>query len=81
MDTGFCIEALEAALQMGTPEIFNTDQGAQFTSTTFTERVLAAGAQCSMDGRGRCLDEALEWSKRPGPPQASPGDARDDELQ
>ena len=49
MDTGFCIEALEAALRTGTPEIFNTDQGAQFTSTTFTERVLAAGAQCSMD--------------------------------
>ena len=59
MDTGFCIEALEAALRTGTPEIFNTDQGAQFTSTTFTERVLAAGAQCSMDGRGRCLDNVF----------------------
>ena len=59
MDTGFCIEALEAALRTGTPEIFNTDQGAQFTSTTFTERVLAAGARCSMDGRGRCLDNVF----------------------
>ena len=59
MDTGFCIEALEAALRTGTPEIFNTDQGAQFTSATFTERVLAAGAQCSMDGRGRCLDNVF----------------------
>jgi len=59
MDTGFCIEALEAALRTGTPEIFNTDQGAQFMSTTFTERVLAAGAQCSMDGRGRCLDNVF----------------------
>ena len=59
MDTSFCIEALEAALRTGTPEIFNTDQGAQFTSTTFTERVLAAGAQCSMDGRGRCLDNVF----------------------
>ena len=59
MDTGFCIEALEAALRTGTPEIFNTDQGAQLTSTTFTERVLAAGARCSMDGRGRCLDNVF----------------------
>ena len=59
MDTGFCVEALEAALQTGTPEIFNTDQGAQFTSAVFTERVQAAGAQCSMDGRGRCLDNVF----------------------
>ena len=59
MDTGFCIEALEAALRTGTPEIFNTDQGAQFTSAAFTERVLAAGARCSMDGRGRCLDNVF----------------------
>ena len=59
MDTGFCIEALEAALRTGTPEIFNTDQGTQFTSAAFTERVLAAGARCSMDGRGRCLDNVF----------------------
>ena len=59
MDSSFCVDALEAALQMGTPAIFNTDQGAQFTSTAFTERVIAAGAQCSMDGRGRCLDNVF----------------------
>ena len=56
MDGAFCVEALEAALRFGTPEIFNTDQGAQFTAAAFTERVRAAGALCSMDGRGRYLD-------------------------
>ena len=56
MDAGFCIEALEAALRTGSPEIFNTDQGSQFTSVAFTDRILAAGARCSMDGRGRYLD-------------------------
>ena len=56
MDSAFCVEALAAALRFGTPEIFNTDQGAQFTSTAFTERVRACGALCSMDGRGRHLD-------------------------
>ena len=59
MDTGFCVEALEAALQTGTPEIVNTDQGAQCTSAVCTERVQAAGAQCSMDGRGRCVDNVF----------------------
>ena len=59
MDGGFCLEALEAALAVGTPDIFNTDQGAQFTSAAFTGRVLAAGARCSMDGRGRCLDNVF----------------------
>ena len=56
MDTGFCIEALEAALRIGSPEIFNTDRGGQFTSVAFTDRILAAGARCSMDGRGRYSD-------------------------
>ena len=56
MDSAFCIEALDAALRLGVPEIFNTDQGSQFTSVPFTARVLAAGARCSMDGRGRYLD-------------------------
>ena len=56
MDSAFCVEALDAALRVGTPEIFNTDQGAQFTSVAFTDRVRAAGARCSMDGRGRYLD-------------------------
>ena len=59
LDGGFCLEALEAALGSGRPEIFNTDQGAQFTSAAFTGRVLAAGARCSMDGRGRCLDNVF----------------------
>lgn len=60
MDAGFCVEALEAALGGGSsPEVFNTDQGAQFTSLAFTERVLACGARCSMDGRGRCLDNVF----------------------
>ena len=59
MDSQLCIEALEAALGNATPQIFNTDQGAQFTSFAFTERVLASGAKCSMDGRGRCLDNVF----------------------
>ncbi len=59
MDSGFCLDALEAALRQGRPEICNTDQGAQFTSMAFTERVPAAGARCSMDGRGRCLDNVF----------------------
>ena len=56
MDGAFCVEALDAALRAAVPEIFNTDQGAQFTATAFTERVRASGARCSMDGRGRYLD-------------------------
>ncbi len=56
MDSAFCIEALDAALHFGVPEIFNTDQGAQFTSVAFTDKVRACGARCSMDGRGRHLD-------------------------
>ena len=56
MDSAFCVDALAAALRLGAPEIFNTDQGAQFTSMAFTERGLASGARCSMDGRGRYLD-------------------------
>ena len=60
MDAAFCVEALEAALSGGAaPSVFNTDQGAQFTSAAFTERVLASGAQCSMDGRGRCMDNVF----------------------
>ena len=56
MDVGFCVDALEAALRRGTPEIFNTDQGSQFTSDAFTGRVLLSGAKVSMDGRGRVFD-------------------------
>jgi putative transposase len=59
LDGAFCQEMLEAALAAGTPEVFNTDQGAQFTARAFTERVERAGAQVSMDGRGRCLDNVF----------------------
>jgi putative transposase len=56
LDVGFCLEGLEHALSLGTPEIFNTDQGSQFTSADFTGRLLTAGITISMDGRGRALD-------------------------
>jgi putative transposase len=57
MDSGFCIEALRAALaRYGKPAIFNTDQGSQFTSIDFTGVLKDAKVAISMDGRGRCLD-------------------------
>jgi putative transposase len=57
MDTSFCLEALdEALLRYGKPKIFNTDQGAQFTSVAFTDRLSACGIAISMDGRGRFMD-------------------------
>ena len=56
MDVGFCLEALEQALGMATPAIFNSDQGSQFTSADFTGRLETAGVKISMDGRGRALD-------------------------
>ena len=56
LDTAFCLEALEAALRCGKPEIFNTDQGAQFTSTDFTGRLATESIRISMDGRGRVFD-------------------------
>ena len=56
MDATFCIEALDEALDHRVPEIFNTDQGSQFTSEAFADRVLGAGVNFSMDGRGRFLD-------------------------
>src|SRR5580704_16895058 len=57
MDTSFCLEALDAALaRYGKPKIFNTDQGAQFTSVAFTDRLSACGIAISMDGRGRFMD-------------------------
>jgi putative transposase len=59
LDVGFCLEALEGALSQGCPEVFNTDQGVQFTSASFTGRVEAAGAKVSMDGKGRCLDNVF----------------------
>jgi putative transposase len=56
LDGRFCLEALERALQRGTPEIFTTDQGVQFTSQAFTRRLEQAGIRVSWDGRGRALD-------------------------
>ena len=57
MDAGFCIEALNEALaRYGRPEIFNTDQGSQFTSLDFTGALGDAGVAISMDGRGRYMD-------------------------
>jgi len=52
----FCLEALDEALSCGRPEIFNTDQGVQFTAQAFTGRLEDAGIRVSMDGRGRALD-------------------------
>jgi putative transposase len=59
LDGSFCQEMLEEALSRGTPGVFNTDQGVQFTARAFTERVERAGAAVSMDGRGRCLDNVF----------------------
>lgn len=56
LDVGFCVVALERALVHQRPEIFNTDQGVQFTSTVFQAPLLAAQVQLSMDGRGRVFD-------------------------
>jgi len=56
LDNIFCINALDKALKHGQPEIFNTDQGVQFTSRNFTEHLESAGVKISMDGRGRVFD-------------------------
>jgi putative transposase len=59
LDGAFCLEALEEALCKGRPEVFNTDQGVQFTAEAFTGRLLRAGVKVSMDGVGRCLDNVF----------------------
>jgi putative transposase len=59
LDGLFCLEALEEALGDGTPEIFNTDQGVQYTAEAFTGRLEAAGVRVSMDGRGRWMDNVF----------------------
>jgi len=60
MDVSFCVSALEEALaRFGRPEIFNTDQGSQFTSAAFTDALTAAGIRISMDGRGRWMDNVF----------------------
>jgi putative transposase len=59
LDAAFCVAALEASLERGRPEIFNTDQGSQFTSQAFTSVLLEARVAISMDGRGRALDNVF----------------------
>ena len=56
LDGAFCLDTLNAALEHGQPEIFNTDQGSQFTAHSFTGRLAEVGIHISMDGRGRALD-------------------------
>jgi putative transposase len=60
MEADFCVRMLDEALaRHGKPEIFNTDQGSQFTSLAFTERLKSAGIAISMDGRGRWMDRRV----------------------
>ena len=60
LDSNFCVDALEEALsRFGQPEIFNTDQGAQFTADAFTQPLRNRGIAISMDGKGRCLDNVF----------------------
>ncbi len=60
MDTDFCVEALEEAIAVyGAPEIFNTDQGSQFTSVAFTDVLKKHDVQISMDGKGRWMDNVF----------------------
>lgn len=66
-DSTFCVSALEEAIdKFGVPEIFNTDQGSQFTATSFTDVLKLHDIQISMDGKGRCIDnvfvERLWWT-------------------
>lgn len=57
LEAGFCVEALNEAIhKFGPPEIMNTDQGSQFTSFVWTDRLKRVGTRISMDGKGRCLD-------------------------
>lgn len=56
LEVDFCLDALEKAFQYGKPQIFNTDQGSQFTSIAFTDKLSENNIQISMDGRGRALD-------------------------
>jgi putative transposase len=59
LDGSFCLEMLDEALRSGKPEVFNTDQGVQFTAVAFTGRLGRAGVAVSMDGRGRALDNVF----------------------
>ena len=59
LDGSFCLDMLDEALTLGTPELFNTDQGTQFTATAWTGRLESSGVRVSMDGKGRCLDNVF----------------------
>ena len=59
LDGSFCLDMLEEALSRGQPEVFNTDQGVQFTAEAWTGRLESAGVAVSMDGEGRCLDNVF----------------------
>jgi putative transposase len=59
LEGSFCLEALDEALRHGKPEVFNTDQGSQFTSAAFVYRLLVRAVAVSMDGRGRALDNVF----------------------
>jgi putative transposase len=59
LESTFCLEMLQEALSRGRPEVFNTDQGVQFTAQEWTSRLLSAGVAVSMDGKGRCLDNVF----------------------
>lgn len=59
LDVCFCLEALDDALSRGRPDILNSDQGSQFTSNKFTSKLLDAGVEISMDGRGRAYDNIV----------------------
>jgi len=59
LDGHFCLDALQQALRLGTPAIFNTDQGVQFTASDFTSQLEAAGIRISMDSHGRALDNVF----------------------
>lgn len=59
LDGSFCVDMLEEALRRGRPEVFNTDQGVQFTASAWTGRLESSGVAVSMDGKGRCLDNVF----------------------
>ena len=60
LDTSFCIDAVEEAIALyGTPQLFNTEQGSQFTSDDFTDMLKERGIKISMDGRGRWMDNVF----------------------
>ncbi|MCH8950698.1 MAG: DDE-type integrase/transposase/recombinase [Proteobacteria bacterium] len=66
-DAGFCVEALEEALdRYGPPEIMNTDQGSQFTGSAWITTLTDASVRVSMDGRGRCMDNVRTLSRTGG---------------